>query len=436
MADQAHFVIITALEEEREAVLKKLPRARKLQASAHDVQVYYSAYIPIASRGETAEKYRVIVLSLLGMGRVQAATATSDAIRRWKPLYVIMVGIAGGVAANGVKLGDVLVPDQIADYELQKLTLKGSPPRWKVYPTTPRLLSAAQNLGTSAWQKLISVPRPVKGTPRKYIGPIASGDKVVAANDVLMRLLEDWPKLIGIEMEAGGVAVAAFQASNPAGFFMIRGVSDLADEAKGSAKVEQWRSYACDVAAAYTIALIKSKPLPRLATSKTSTRTPKIKSPKSSTAIPLPKIQRPITQLEKDKFLIAAYNYVKRYFKKAIVLFEAQNKDIDSTFEEINNRKFICRIYIRGELKNQCKIWIGGLHTGNAISYDEGRWVDPNYDNRHNESLSIDDDGSEIFLRASLYWSRQGFPSESKMPKEIAAEYLWRRFIATISTSM
>lgn len=42
---------------------------------------------------------------------------------------------------------------------------------------------------------------------------------------------------------------------------MVRGVSDLADEHKGSADVEKWRSYACDAAASFAIALLKSGPV-------------------------------------------------------------------------------------------------------------------------------------------------------------------------------
>ena len=40
------------------------------------------------------------------------------------------------------------------------------------------------------------------------------------------------PSLIGVEMEAGGVASAAFQAASRPGFFMVRGVSDVADPDK------------------------------------------------------------------------------------------------------------------------------------------------------------------------------------------------------------
>ena len=59
------------------------------------------------------------------MGRVEALNTTKDAINRWKPRYVLLVGIAGGFEENDARLGDILVSDQIIDYELQKLKPDG-----------------------------------------------------------------------------------------------------------------------------------------------------------------------------------------------------------------------------------------------------------------------------------------------------------------------
>src|SRR5207253_1618803 len=132
----------------------------------------------------------------------QAATAAADAIRRWRSRYVLLVGIAGGIAEAGANRGDVLISDQVVDYELQKLTAGGEQIRWEPYRADPRLLEASRHQG-NAWLRLIKKRRPHQGIPKCLIGPIASGDKVVAVKGVLERYRSDWPKLIGIEMEAG-----------------------------------------------------------------------------------------------------------------------------------------------------------------------------------------------------------------------------------------
>jgi nucleoside phosphorylase len=195
------------------------------------------------------------------MGRLQAATATSDAIRKWCPRYVLLVGIAGGVAQKNVELGDILISTQIVDYELQKLTPAGPEMRWEVHRADPRLLGAARNLSKD-WQELTKVNRPGSGQPKRHVGPIASGDKVIAFREVMKKHRDAWPALIGVEMEAAGVVTAAFQSTEPPGFFMVRGVSDFADEKKGVHSTGQWRLYACDVAASFAIALLKSGPIP------------------------------------------------------------------------------------------------------------------------------------------------------------------------------
>lgn len=257
----ADFVIVTALEEERDAVLDKLPGYQKLPPAEDDVLVYFLAKLPVTFTDASRGVYRVVVTTPLDMGRVHAAAATSAAIRRWCPRYVILIGIAGGISEEGINLGDVLVSDQIVDYELQKLTRQGPSVRWKVHPADASLIAATRNFITQDWHDLIKVDRPQKGKPKRYLGPIASGDKVIAFNRILAKYRKNWPKLIGVEMEAGGVAAATFQAASRPGFFMVRSVSDLADEHKNSPDIEQWRLYACDVAAAYTIALLQSGPV-------------------------------------------------------------------------------------------------------------------------------------------------------------------------------
>jgi formylglycine-generating enzyme required for sulfatase activity len=261
MKSSVDFVIVTALDEERDAVLQKLPGYNKLPPKKNTVQTYYSAQVPVIFPDSSTGQYRLIVVSLSGMGRIQAATVTNEAIARWHPRYVMLVGIAGGIAAKHVNIGDILISSQIVDYELQKITKDGPQVRWEVYRAEPRLLAASHNFSDKEWLDLVSVARPVDGKLVRHVGPLASGDKVIAFSDVLNIYRDKWPALIGVEMEAGGTAAAAFQSAEPPGFFMVRGVSDLADSDKNIPDVEKWRPYACDVAASYAIGLLKSGPV-------------------------------------------------------------------------------------------------------------------------------------------------------------------------------
>lgn len=258
---QVDFVIGAALEEELDAMLAKLPGARRLDRSPDDLRIYYAAQVPITFPSGAAGAYEVRAL-LLGKGQEEATLAASEAIRRWKPRYIVIVGIAGGVTANGVNLGDVLVADQIVGYEMQKVTAKGVDVRWNVYKAAKGIELHARDMRPNDWLSLVTATRPERGKPKRYIGPIGSGNKVIAYGDVVKRYQGVWSQLIGVEMEAAGVAGAAFQQAQAIPFFMVRGVSDLADEAKDSGEVKRWRAYACDVAAAYTVALLGRGPIP------------------------------------------------------------------------------------------------------------------------------------------------------------------------------
>jgi nucleoside phosphorylase len=69
-----------------------------------------------------------------GMGNVNAAVATQQAIAAWDPLHVILAGIAGGVKEPLERmLGDVVVADQLVYYELAKTAPGGHRVRPEVF---------------------------------------------------------------------------------------------------------------------------------------------------------------------------------------------------------------------------------------------------------------------------------------------------------------
>ncbi|MEO5331571.1 MAG: hypothetical protein H7839_06065 [Magnetococcus sp. YQC-5] len=256
------FLFITALEEERDATLSVFPELRRLPAEQGDIRVYYSGRVLLPTGMDGS--YRIVLVSLLDMGRVEAATATSDAIRRWSPRYVILVGIAGGVFDEGVALGDVLVPRQIVDYEHQKIQENSVPEvRFRTYTVDQRLIGSVQALRATEWTDRTSeTPRPGLGESKRHIGNVACGDKVVAKEAFLKQSLNGWHRLIGVDMESSGVAVACMQAAENPGFLMIKGVSDLANADKSTSETVAWREYACTIAPHFLRALLMSCPVP------------------------------------------------------------------------------------------------------------------------------------------------------------------------------
>lgn len=157
----------------------------------------------------------------------------------------------------------------------------------------------------------------------------------------------------------------------------------------------------------------------------------------NSDEIELPDIKRKITDFEKDKFLSKSYQEIKDYFNKALNKIAAKEADINTSLDEKTNTKFIAKIYIGGEIKSICKIWLGsGITSGSSISYSEGsRNFDFENDNSINDYANAEDDGKEIFFRISgmgFGSFSEGINMENASANELA-KYFWKRFIHNIN---
>jgi hypothetical protein len=132
------------------------------------------------------------------------------------------------------------------------------------------LLDRAQNYTDLSWRDLIRASRPVKRGRKAsqqeqsdtVFGVIATGEKVIADADVIAQLQRMHSKLVGVEMEAFGVAVATANNRDRPRFMAIRGVCDYADDRKD----DRWHRYSAESTAAFTIGFLRSGPVvPRTA---------------------------------------------------------------------------------------------------------------------------------------------------------------------------
>jgi nucleoside phosphorylase len=202
---------------------------------------------------------RVLVFPI-GVGTGSAAAATERVIGVWNPARIVLVGIAGGTrdVTADVRPGDILIPDQVVGYELAKVTPDDTIRRYEVYRPDADLLALARSLRAAEWADRIALPRPDDPSgrvrPLVHVGPVLTGDKVLADTAALADLRLAWPKAIGVEMESLGVALAAYR--NGPSFLMIKAVSDFADGAKN----DDWHRYAANAAARFAVALLSGSP--------------------------------------------------------------------------------------------------------------------------------------------------------------------------------
>lgn len=249
MKDQADIVIVTALDIERNAVLSYLPNAEKHVTKN---RIIYKAKLHDSNN----DSIDVVVLSLPHMGNINAAIAVTQAIYVWNPRYVIMSGIAGGIKEDERNLGDVLVADFLLYYEYGKLKDDYFSNRFLTQQSSDILIQFAHNYDSENWIDELKVKPPfgTKRRPKVHFGVVATGEKVIAKKEKVDELVNVWPRLIGIEMEGYGSAVAAFQSENRPGFLMIKSICDWAD----STKNDRWQEYAANTSASYTIGFLRS----------------------------------------------------------------------------------------------------------------------------------------------------------------------------------
>jgi nucleoside phosphorylase len=165
-----------------------------------------------------------IFLTQCEMGSTGASGAiltASAAIRTLRPVAVIMLGIAFGVDEKKQTIGNVLVANQIQDYELQRIGTddQGQPkvlPRGDRASASPHLLQRFR-LAVPSWH----------GQTQPTFGLLLSGQKLldnIAFRDALTGL---WPEAIGGEMEGAGLYAAA--SRDKVDWIVAKAICDFAD---------------------------------------------------------------------------------------------------------------------------------------------------------------------------------------------------------------
>jgi nucleoside phosphorylase len=233
--------ILVALQKELDAVLASAGSWNRHQDSS-DIRTYYTS--------ATITGLSVLAARSSGMGQINAALLARDVVAHFKPHKVLLVGIAGGLG-NEICLGDIVVSDQVVDYEVGKVTVGGVKPRWSVYRSDALLRERLLDHHDPSWLARIKVPRPdgdKSARPAIRSGVVLSGNKVFANAAEAGVLADVWSRAAAIEMEAAGVAAALHQSADPPpGFVMVKAICDRADAAKD----DLWQEYAAEVAAAF-----------------------------------------------------------------------------------------------------------------------------------------------------------------------------------------
>ena len=160
---------------------------------------------------------REVVLVKSGIGKVNAALATTILLERYKPDVVLNTGSAGGFQQS-LEVGTIVVSDEVRHHDVD-VTIFGY--EHGQVPGLPAAYRADANLIKLAVEAVEEI-----GEHAHAIGLIASSDSFMSNPDHVNKVRDLFPTMIAAEMEAAAVAQVCHQFKTP--FVVIRALSDIA----------------------------------------------------------------------------------------------------------------------------------------------------------------------------------------------------------------
>lgn len=186
-----------------------------------------------------------VVLTVCGIGKVNAAICAQALIDKYKPDYIINTGVAGGIDPS-VNVSDVVVSTDLIEHDFDCRAFGyelGQIPRiknWKFKADdtlAKKAVSAGEKIGAAM-----------------HTGRIISGDIFVNDNDVKQTLYKKFGAKC-CEME--GAAIAHTAQENNVPFVVIRSISDKADD-DSAGDFDAFVIKACEVSKKLMLELLSS----------------------------------------------------------------------------------------------------------------------------------------------------------------------------------
>ena len=207
----ADILIFTALSEELNALQTEFAPTKSVNSTTSPLKYHIVS---------TSTGLSIAITCLFSMGNTQAGIRSSQAISEINPKYVIMFGIAGGVAET-VSIEDIVISTQVYFYESGK-------EHKDQFEQRPNINSADDFLLHKIQEYAHEIPQ---NNDIKF-GIVAAGEKVIASSTIVETMKSKIRCLAAFEMESYGISQGSRLSLTKPGFIAIRGISDLADEKK------------------------------------------------------------------------------------------------------------------------------------------------------------------------------------------------------------
>ncbi|MBM7541707.1 5'-methylthioadenosine/S-adenosylhomocysteine nucleosidase [Amphibacillus cookii] len=162
-------------------------------------------------------KSKDIVLLKSGIGKVNAAMATTILVERFQPDLIINTGSAGGLDPE-LDVGDIVIGEQVVHHDVDVTAFDY---KYGQVPSMPEHYTADLNL-------ILAVEKANKklSKVKSKRGLIATGDSFMQDPERVAYVQRQIPNIIAVEMEAVAIGQVCYQYDLP--FVVIRALSDIA----------------------------------------------------------------------------------------------------------------------------------------------------------------------------------------------------------------
>lgn len=241
---RADLLLVTVTEIEANAVLDLFANelGRKYELRFIGKKTYY--YL-----GNIAGATIFMAQSEMGVSGPGGALLTIwEAIQHLAPLAVMMVGIAFGLDLEKQRIGDILVSEQILDYEVQRV---GTDAQGNV-----AIISRAARpyASTSLLSRFKAAYKDWPGPSKAHFGLVLTGAKLIDNQDYRDKLRQIEPEAIGGEMEGAGLYAAAEKGHID--WILIKAICDWADGNK-HAHEKEYQQQAAHNAVSFVLHTLK-----------------------------------------------------------------------------------------------------------------------------------------------------------------------------------
>src|SRR5690625_1691429 len=185
-----------------------------------------------------------IVLLKSGIGKVNAAMATTIMHEHYSPTYVINTGSAGGFSEE-LEVGDIVISSKVVHHDVDVTAFNYE---YGQVPKMPPMFVADTCLIEKAKEAVNKL------SIQSATGVIATGDSFMDDPDRVAFVRDKFPTMIAAEMEAAAVAQVCYQYDKP--FVILRALSDIAGK-NSSISFDQFLATAAKNATEIIMKMIK-----------------------------------------------------------------------------------------------------------------------------------------------------------------------------------